>query len=91
MRDPYGILTVLTVAVQIVPQLFPYFRFFKSLELQKANPVSILIMLGFNGFVCISLPSGVGLYYLVSGIFAAAEQFMLNIVEVKRSRVIKAV
>ena len=91
MRDPYGILTVLTVAVQIVPQLFPYFHFFKSLELQKANPVSILIMLGFNGFVCISLPSGVGLYYLVSGIFAAAEQFMLNIVEVKRSRVIKAV
>lgn len=91
VRDPYGILTVLTIAVQIAPQLFPYFRFFKSLELQKTNLVSMLILLGFNGFICISLPSGVGLYYLVSGAFAAAEQFVLNIVEVKRGRAIKAV
>lgn len=86
VRDPYGILTVLTVAVQIAPQTFPYIRFFKSLELQKTNLVSMLILSGFNGFICIGLPSGVGLYYLVSGAFALTEQFILNLVEVGKKK-----
>lgn len=91
LKDPYGILTVLTVAVQMAPQLFPYIRFFKSLELQKNNLISVLILMGFNGFICISLPAGVGLYYLVSGTFAAVEQFVLNVVEVRKNRAAEAV
>jgi len=32
------------------------------------------------------IPSGVGLYYLVSGVFVAGEQFVVNLLEVREKR-----
>ncbi len=45
-------------------------------ELQRPSVGMIVAMLILNGmFICV-IPSGIGLYYFMSGLFQAAEQFV---------------
>lgn len=83
MKDQLFILPSVTVLIQLMPQLYPYLRFFKSLDLQKASGSTICFLLLSNGIFAFMIPSGVGLYYLVSGLFVAVEQFVMNLLEVK--------
>lgn len=77
-RDPYGILPVLSAVVQILPQLYPYMCFFKSLELPKPSK-GMLLTSGLMVFlICLPLPAAAGLYYLTSGLFNALEQALQN-------------
>ncbi len=87
-RDSTYILPVLTVAAQIFPQLMPYFRFFKDLELKKTSAPMLLALLCVNGWFAIMLPSGVELYYMVSGVFTCVEQVVGN---VRDRRVVRGV
>ncbi|MEY8428039.1 YidC/Oxa1 family membrane protein insertase [Lachnospiraceae bacterium 46-15] len=73
-RDSTYILPVLTVAAQMLPQLMPYFGFFKDLELKKTSVPMLLALLCVNGWFAFMLPAGVELYYMVSGVFACVEQ-----------------
>ncbi len=81
VRDQMLILPVATVIVQILPQTYPYLSFFKGLELQKAPISTILVILLSNSFFVFMIPSGLGLYYFVSGLFVAVEQLIVNMVE----------
>lgn len=83
-RDPYGVLPVLSVLVQLIPQIFPYLSFFKGLQLPKPAPGMLLSSAVMTMIVCLPLPSGVGLYYLVSGLFSATEQAVWNIWKVRK-------
>lgn len=74
LRDSSYILPVMTVFVQLIPQLLPYLGFFKSLNLQKMSIPMIMIMLFVNGWFASMLPAGIELYYMVSGLFASMEQ-----------------
>lgn len=74
VRDSTYILPVLTVAAQILPQLMPYFGFFKDLELKKTSVSMLLALLCVNGWFAVMLPAGVELYYMVSGVFTCVEQ-----------------
>ncbi len=77
-RDPYGILPALSAVVQILPQLYPYMCFFKSLDLPKPSK-GMLLTSGLMVFlVCLPLPAAAGLYYLTSGLFNALEQALQN-------------
>ena len=77
-RDPYGILPVLSAVVQILPQLYPYMCFFKSLDLPKPSK-GMLLTSGLMVFlICLPLPAAAGLYYLTSGLFNALEQALQN-------------
>ena len=72
--------------MQILPQTYPYLRFFKDLELQKASVPSIAVILLTNSLFVFAIPSGLGLYYFVSGLFTAFEQLIVNLVEVRKRK-----
>lgn len=83
-RDQTLILPVITLVVQILPQTYPYIRFFKELNLQKMPLPMILSTLFMNSLFVFVIPSGVGLYYFVSGLFSAVEQLVVNVLAVRR-------
>ena len=84
VRDQRMILPVATLIVQFLPQLYPYIRYFKELELQKMSASMVLAMLAMNSMFVFVIPSGVGLYYFVSGVFTALEQLAVNVWSVKK-------
>lgn len=86
MRDHMLILPIATLFVQILPQTYPYLRFFKDLELQKASVPSIAVILLTNSLFVFAIPSGLGLYYFVSGLFTAFEQLIVNLIEVRKRK-----
>lgn len=86
VRDHMLILPIATVVIQILPQTYPYLRFFKDLELQKAPLPTVLILLLTNSLFVFAIPSGIGLYYFVSGVFTALEQFIVNLAEVQKRK-----
>lgn len=85
MRDGSYILPLMTVLVQILPQLMPYIRFFQSLNLQKMSVPMILIMLLMNGWFACMLPAGIGLYYMVSGLCTLTEQLVYCLTHMRQS------
>lgn len=86
VRDQMLILPIATVIVQILPQAYPYLRLFKILEIQKAPLSTILFLLLSNSLFVFLIPSGIGLYYFVSGLFTATEQFVVNLIELQRKK-----
>ena len=84
LRDSTLILPSVTLIIQMLPQIYPYISFFKVLNFQKASIPTLLILLLSNGMFVFAIPSGLGLYYLVSGIFTAAEQFVYNLLSVRK-------
>lgn len=85
VRDSTLILPVATLVVQVLPQTYPYISFFKELHLQKLSPAMIGALLLSNALFVFVIPSGVGLYYFVSGLFGAVEQLAANVLAVKRA------
>lgn len=84
-KDQTYILPVATVVVQFLPQLYPYISFFQVLKLQKISlPVAFSLLLA-NGMFAFMIPSGVGLYYLVSGLFSAVEQLIAYSVSARKA------
>ncbi|MBQ6889182.1 MAG: membrane protein insertase YidC [Lachnospiraceae bacterium] len=90
VKDQMLILPIATILVQILPQTYPYLRFFKDLKLQKAPAATIFILLLTNSFFVFVIPSGIGLYYFVSGLFVALEQFIVNIIEARKMKIASA-
>ncbi len=86
VRDQMLILPIATVIVQILPQTYPYLRLFKALEIQKAPLSTIVFLLLSNSVFVFLIPSGIGLYYFVSGVFTATEQFIVNLIEVQKKK-----
>lgn len=83
-RDACGILPVLSVVVQMIPQTFPYIAYFRSLELPRPAPGMVLSTAVMTALICFPLPSGLCIYYLVSGIWSALEQTIWNVWRVRR-------
>lgn len=87
VRDRMFILPVATLIVQILPQAYPYLSFFKGLKLQKAPLSTILILLLANSCFVFAIPSGIGIYYFVSGLFVALEQFIMNLIDARKVKI----
>lgn len=90
VRDQMLILPIATLIVQILPQAFPYLSFFKGLNLQKAPVPTILILLLANSCFVFAIPSGIGIYYFVSGLFVALEQFIMHLIEARKIKLATA-
>ncbi len=84
VRDQYFILPIATLVVQAFPQIYPYLSMFSVLKLQKQPGGAVVALLVMNGIFTFMLPTGVGLYYFVSGLFQSAEQFIYNMICVRR-------
>lgn len=78
MRDSTFILPIITVIIQMLPQLMPYVGFFKCLNLQKMSIPMIFIMLLMNSWFACMLPAGIELYYMISGLFVSVEQVVYS-------------
>lgn len=85
-RDSRMILPLATILIQMLPQLYPYMRWFRALKLNKTSPAMALMLLAVNAAFVFTIPSGVGIYYFVSGLFTSAEQFVGNLLEAKQLR-----
>ena len=86
MKDSLFVLPIVTILIQLLPQVYPYLSFFKTLDLQKTSGSTFCFLLLSNSIFAFMIPSGVGLYYLVSGLFVAVEQFIVNLLEVREKR-----
>ena len=91
VRDQLLILPIATIIVQLLPQTYPYISFFKGLQLQKPSLPAMFILLLTNSCFVFAIPSGLGLYYFVSGLFAALEQFILNLIDARNLKLANAV
>ena len=78
VRDPTFILPMATLGVQILQYLYPRFPMFSSLKLQKQSGSTLVTLLIVNSLFVFMIPSGIGLYYLISGLFQFIEQFMYD-------------
>ena len=76
LSDATGILPTGTLILQVLPMLFPYMPCFEKKQLQKTPIGTIIMVLVMNGMFVFMIPSGVGLYYLVSSLFSVIEQFV---------------
>ena len=74
--------------MQMLPQVYPYLGWFKTLNMQKGSISSIVMELVINGAYLFVIPSGLGIYCLVSGMFTAVEQFVFNIIIVRKQKVL---
>ncbi len=83
-RDSTYILPIMTVFVQIFPQILPYISFFKNLNLTKASIPMIFMLIFTNGCFAFMLPAGIELYYMISGLFTLVEQVIGYIIEAKK-------
>ena len=76
LSDATGILPTGTLILQVLPMLFPYMPCFDKKQLQKTPMGTIIMLLVINAMFVFMIPSGVGLYYLVSSLFSVIEQFV---------------
>lgn len=76
VKDRTRILPVMTLIVQMLPQMYPYIRYFRGLNLQRTPIPVILGLVLANSMFAFMIPSGVGLYYFVSGMYSAVEQLV---------------
>lgn len=83
-RDSTYILPIMTVFVQIFPQIIPYISFFRKLNLTKMSISMILMLIFTNGCFAFMLPAGIELYYMISGLFTLVEQVIGYIIEAKK-------
>lgn len=83
-RDSTYILPIMTVFVQIFPQIIPYISFFRKLNLTKMSISMILMLIFTNGCFAFMLPAGIELYYMISGLFTLLEQVIEYIIEAKK-------
>lgn len=84
VKDPLFVLPIATIIVQILPQLYPYLKIFKSLNLRKQSGNMLISMMLMNSIFVFTIPSGVGIYYFVSGLFSLVEQFIYNIISIRK-------
>lgn len=85
-KDQFFILPIATIVVQLLPQTYPYFKIFKSLGLKKTPVSMMMVMIVLNCTYVFILPSGVGLYCFVSGVFAAIEQLITNVISARKNK-----
>ena len=87
VRDPLYILPIVTIIIQILPQFYPYMQIFSLLKLQKQSGGTVVILMLMNSVFTFMIPTGIGLYYFVSGLFQAVEQFIYNLICVRKIKV----
>ena len=84
LKDPYFVLPIATIIIQILPQTYPYLNMFKVLNLQKQSKSMMVSMMVMSSVFIFTIPSGIGIYYFVSSLFTAVEQFVFYIYSSKR-------
>lgn len=84
VHDPYFIIPIISVVIQLLPQAFPYVPYFKNLKLSKMNTGMFLFTVIMNGFFVSTIPAGVGVYWIVSGVYSLVEQLVVNLVKVNK-------
>ena len=83
VRDQLFVLPLATIAMQLLPQTYPYLKMFKNLGLQKTSTKMVITMILMNSMYLFAMPSGVGLYCFTSALYQAVEQFILNVFMIK--------
>ena len=79
VKDQLFVLPLATIAMQLLPQTYPYLRLFNDLGIQKSSPKMVITMILMSSVYLFAMPSGVGLYCFVSALYQAVEQFTLNV------------
>lgn len=84
VRDETFILPMATLSVQILQYLYPHLNMFSLLKHQKQSGSTVVTLLIANSFFVFMIPSGIGLYYFISGLFQFIEQFLYDLLCVRK-------
>ena len=84
VRDQTFLLPIATLGIQILQYLYPRFKMFSSLKQQKQSGSTVVTLLIVNSFFVFMIPAGIGLYYFISGLFQFIEQFMYDLLCVRK-------
>jgi len=85
VQDPYFILPVITLLIQLLPQILAYLPCLKKLEFPKSKASIMVYIILMNGIFVVTIPSGLGLYWAVSGIFGLTEQIIYRAIALRQT------
>lgn len=91
VRDPYFILPAITIVIQLLPQLAAYLPCFQKLNLPKSKGRAMIYLVLINGIFVTSVPSGLALYWTISGLYTLIEQMVYHLIALRRSKHVQAV
>lgn len=85
LPDPYFIIPILTVLIQLIPSLLVTIGVVKSLAIPKISMIQVLISVAMACLFFVKAPVAVGLYWVASGLYTSAEQVIYTWVKFKKA------
>ena len=77
--DNYFILPIVYLIINMMPTLLGNVVFFKNLNYDKGNKLSIIISAVFSLLIIGKAPVSVGIYFIVSAVFSFLEDFLYRV------------
>lgn len=85
--DPYLIIPILTVVIQLAPGLLAHITIMQRLFPQKATFIQIVISIAIASLFIVKMSVAVGVYYLFSGLFGIIEQILFALIYGKSKKI----
>ncbi|GKX29450.1 membrane protein [Vallitalea longa] len=82
--DTYYIIPIISIIVHLLPNIMYYLNIFKDLEIVKPNKIMIITTILINSLFISQAPVIIGLYWIISGLYTFIEQFICNIVMIRK-------
>ncbi len=83
LPDQYFLIPLISIAVQLLPNVFYWIKSFSILELTKPSMATVLPVIAINLLIVTNAPAIIGIYWITSGIYTLVEQFVFNIYRLK--------
>ncbi len=86
LRDPYYLIPILYLVVNILPMGLGYIPFLKGLGYEKANGKALAMSLVFSLLIISKAPVGLGLYFIASSLIGSFEDLFYKLLELKKKK-----
>ncbi len=77
--DPYFILPIIYILIQILPSLLQHFNLIKNASIPKFTTSTLIMPIAIAILVTAKLPAALGLYFVTSSIITSIEQILVKV------------
>ncbi|WMJ80920.1 membrane protein insertase YidC [Clostridium sp. MB40-C1] len=84
VADPYFILPMITVIVQLLPNILSTIGIIKNTSVGKLTPMNAVMIGGFSILFLVKAPAAIALYMIATSLYSAAEQIIYSIYSNKK-------
>lgn len=85
--DSYFLIPIVSMMIHLMPNIMHYLGIFKDLELPKPNKSMIIVTLLMNAVFISQAPVIIGIYWIISGLYSFIEQFVGNLIMLRRRNI----